>query len=147
MKPVSHTILSGVTSAAFAYATHAWWATIVCFLSGIFIDLDHFLDFALHKKKIPFRYKELFAFCADEKDGRMYLILHSYELFALYWLAVTFYQADAVWIGLGVGVTIHMIADQVANPLKPLAYFLSYRIKQGFEKRNIFRPEYYAKMR
>lgn len=147
MKPSEHTVISVVTSGIFYAGTHSWPGTVMCFLSGIFIDLDHHLDFVLNKGRFPWKYPDLWSFAAEEKDGKFFLIFHSYELFAVLWFAVLYFHLDPVWFGMMVGATVHMIADQAANPASPLAYFFIYRLKHGFEKKWVFDSEYYKTLK
>jgi len=143
MKPISHVAVSAVTSVVFGYVTQSWTATLACFISGILFDLDHVLDYIIHKKRIPFRLSELEAFCSEEKGGKLYLIFHCYELMILYWLLVVIFGAGVFWIGIGIGITIHFIADEIVNPLRPLSYWFVYRIKHRFDKKGIFKKDLY----
>ncbi len=146
MSPTKHTIASGVVSTAFFFATHSWEGTLACFLSGIFIDLDHIIDFWIAKNRFPFRYKDLYSFCAFEKSGKLYLLFHSWELLSSLWLLCIFFKMDPVWLGFTVGITTHMIFDAFTNSLRPLAYFMVYRIKHDFSKAAAFPEEDYKKL-
>ena len=146
MSPVSHVIASALTSAGFAAATHSVEGTVVCFLSGIFIDIDHHFDLWLHKKKILLNPRDLFHFCEKEKDGKLYLIFHSYELLALLWFSLLMFKWNMRWWGLASGISVHLILDQIFNPLKFGTYFWVYRFKNKFAKEAIFPPKYYSQM-
>lgn len=145
MSPTSHAVISAGTSAVFWYATGSVPGAIVCFLSGIFIDLDHHLDYWLNKKELPLDYKKLLYFSEVEKEGKPYLFLHSYELLALLWIAVFYYGLGPVWSGLVLGLSVHMIADQICNPVRPLAYFFIYRLKHGFHRGKLLTEDDYKK--
>ena len=145
MRPIHHISISAVTSIAVAYGTRSWPASLVCFLSGILIDLDHLLDFWLAKKKIILSYQALWSFCGKEKDGRLYLIFHSYEIMAVGWLLYAYLQPSVIWLGLLVGMTVHLICDQIFNDFRAFSYFFIYRIKHRFKKEYIFVPGYYEK--
>jgi hypothetical protein len=139
MKPTHHVIISGGVSAVFGFWIQSWSAVFACFLSGIFIDLDHHLDYWLIKKEIPLSYKKLLHFCHQEPDARLYLFLHSYELIFIFWACIYYFEWNAVCLGVAVGVTAHIICDEIFNPMRPLAYFLTYRIKHGFERRSLLK--------
>ena len=143
MSPVVHVVTSGVVSAGFAYFTHSWSGTLVCFLSGIFIDLDHYFDYWIYKKKISFNYNDLYVFCSGRKEGRLYLIFHSYELFALMWILWAGQQNSHWLLGMVIGTTIHFILDLLVNPVQPLGYSFCYRWKTGFRKEFFYTPEYF----
>ena len=147
MTPAGHVVISAATGGIFLYSTHSWAGAVACFFSGIFIDLDHHLDFYLEKGKIPLRYSELLYFCEKEKTGKLYLFFHSYELLALFWLLIMFLHLGYFWSGLALGLTTHLIADQIFNPLKPLGYFLIYRIRNDFDKAKIFVDDFYHSLK
>ena len=148
MSPITHTVVSAAVSVAFYQKTQSVSGTVVCFLSGIFIDIDHFFDYWIAKKKVSLSYKGLKAYCAREKAGKLYLIFHSYELLALLWYFVlTMPQLPMVWLGLAVGTSAHIMLDRMGNPIKPWGYFLAYRAKHRFSKRKFFPKELYERMR
>jgi len=143
MMPSKHAVISAGVSAALLIGLKSWPAAAVCFLSGVFIDIDHHLDYYLDRKKFPFRFQELVDFCANQSTGKLYLIFHSYEGLAFYWFLIYYYQLGFIWIGLAVGVTQHMICDQICNPFRPLSYFFIYRWRYGFERKYIFKEDYF----
>ena len=146
MTPTSHVIASTLTSAVFFAVTHSWEGTAACFLSGIFIDIDHHFDLWIHKKKILWDIKHIYDFCEREKEGKLYLIFHSYELLAVFWLCLIFFHWNVVWWGLAVGLTVHIILDQIFNTtITPFTYFLWYRIQKKFTKELLFAPDFYTK--
>ena len=146
MSPSKHIVASGMISAAFAGYTHSWDGTMACFLSGIFIDLDHIIDFWIAKKRFPRQYRDLYSFCANEKAGKLHLVFHSYELLAVLWFLCFFSKWNPVWLGITIGMTLHIIFDALTNSLKPFVYFMIYRIKHNFSKAAAFPEEDYEKL-
>jgi len=143
MRPTHHVIISAGVSSIFALWVKSWGAVCACFLSGIFIDLDHHLDYWLAKKELPLSYKKLLDFCTNDHRTKLYLFLHSYELLFLFWLSIYYFDLNVIWLGIAVGMTIHILCDEVANPLRPLAYFLTYRMKNKFERKHFFKKGYH----
>lgn len=141
-----HIIVSGITSGIFAFFSRSANAAIVCFLSGIFIDIDHVFDFWITKKKLFFSYKDLDTFCSQEKTGKLYLSFHSIEPILILWLIILYLNLNIVWVGLAVGLSLHLLLDITTNPLRPIAYFLYYRLKQRFKKEFLFTEEYYREI-
>ena len=139
MKPTHHVIISGGVSIAFAFWVKSWTAVCACFLSGIFIDLDHHLDYFLERKELPLSYKKLVDFLENDHRSRLYLVLHSYELIALLWASIFYFQLNAVWLGAAIGFTTHIFCDEIVNPLRPLSYFLTYRVKHNFCREMFFK--------
>ena len=143
MKPTHHLLISAALSILLLIWFKSWHAALACLLGGVFIDLDHHLDYFIDKKKIPLSYQELFDFGAHGTESKLYLFLHSYELLTLFWLLIWYLHLNDIWIGLALGFSVHMICDQIVNPVRPLGYFLIYRMKYGFERKHIFTKEYF----
>jgi len=143
MKPVHHVIISGGVTLVFAFWVKSTGALAACFFSGIFIDLDHHLDYYLARKELPLSYRKLFDFCKYERQSKLYLLLHTYELVFLLWFCIFTLSLDNIWFGTAIGVTIHMLCDEIVNPLRPLSYFLTYRIKHNFSRKMFFKKGYF----
>src|SRR3989338_9530959 len=127
MSPTRHAIISAGGSLGIVYITHSWTAAVFCFLSGVLIDIDHVFDYWAAKRRVFFSYEELVMFCGKEKEGRLYLIFHSYELLAAGWILYLFTQPSVVWLGFLIGVTVHLLCDQYYNDFRSFSYFLTYR--------------------
>ena len=146
MSPVYHTVYAGFFSAVYGSVTHSLWGSVLCFVSGVLMDLDHLLDYILAKKRLTFSYKTLLSYFGSEKSGKIYIIFHSYEFIFLLWLFIAFYQLSVVWVGLAVGVTTHILLDKFHNPIRPFVYFLTYRMKNKFNKESIYPEDYFKRM-
>jgi membrane-bound metal-dependent hydrolase YbcI (DUF457 family) len=137
MKPIYHVMISVAAGAVIAYQSKSLYAGAACLVGGVLIDLDHHLDYFISKRKMP-TYQELKSFCEEDRSWKPYLIFHSYELFLLLWICLFYFKLGAVWMGLGVGLTLHIICDQLFNPCKPLSYFFLYRLANRFDQSRIF---------
>jgi hypothetical protein len=142
MRARYHVIASAGISLGFQAAMHSWPATLGCFLSGILIDVDHYLEYYIVRKEFPFQYKDLVKFCMENKQKKLYLVFHAYEYLILLWFSIFFFSLGKIWIGIAVGLTTHLIFDQFTNPIKPLFYFLTFRIKNKFETIKMTSEEY-----
>jgi len=143
MRPTYHVMISGGVTLVFALWVKSTGALVACFLSGIFIDLDHHLDYYLAQKELPLNFKKLVDFCRDDQQSKLHLFLHSYELLFLLWFSIYYFSLETVWLGIAVGFTMHIICDEIANPMRPLSYFLTYRIKHNFSRKMLFKKGYY----
>lgn len=142
MKPSHHAVVSiGLAAGVWSYLNSPS-AAIACVVCGVFIDIDHHLDYWIDQGKFPWRYKDLAEYCPEVNRGKLYLIFHSWELLTLYWMVVYFLRLKGIWLGAAVGVSVHMICDQIVNPFKPLGYFTWYRMKHQFSRRKIFTEDY-----
>ncbi len=133
MKLMSHGVSFSVTAGVYYCLISNWPSTIVCFLSGILIDLDHMADFYRHHRQFCRSLKELEDFCDKKRGGKIYLLFHSYELLGLGWIIL--YNYPRLWLlALLIGVSVHLILDQVFNGVYPWAYFVIYRAYHKFPR-------------
>jgi len=145
MKVKYHIAASAGISLACQVTMHSWPATLGCFFSGVLIDLDHYLEYCIFRKKFPFRYKDLVDFCWYNEESRLYLFFHAYEYLFVLWFLIYFFSLGKVWFGVALGLTTHLLFDQWINPGKPLFYFLIFRIKNQFEKIQTVSARYYQR--
>lgn len=142
MRPGHHAVISLGLSALVVWGFRSWTAAFFCFLSGVFIDIDHCLDYCFIKKKFPFRYRQLLDYCEKDPQWRPYLIFHSYELLLLFWMSIYYFRLNEIWIAAALSASVHLLCDQMSNPFKLLAYFFIYRFKHGFERKEIFNDDH-----
>jgi hypothetical protein len=144
MRTRYHIAASAGISLGFQAVGHSWPATLGCFLSGILIDTDHYLEYIIFRKKFPFRYQDLVEFCNDTTVNKQYLAFHAYEFLFVLWLSIYFFALGKIWAGIALGLTTHMLLDQWTNPIKPLFYFMTFRFKNQFEKRKTLSEKYFS---
>lgn len=63
---------------------------------------------------------------------KLYLVFHSYEMVLLLWAAVYLRLLGGIWVAIAIGLTQHLIFDQLTNGLNTFAYFFTYRASKGF---------------
>lgn len=119
-----------ISSAAYFYVRSLEFALVSCAV-GIFIDLDHFVDYFLNHK-FSLKLKEIYRACDSLDLKKLYVVLHSYELAALLWLAIYLLSLPLMWSAVALGMTQHLIFDQITNPITARGYFLLYRIFKRF---------------
>jgi membrane-bound metal-dependent hydrolase YbcI (DUF457 family) len=81
----------------------------------------------------------------NHKEKRLYLFFHAYEYLFVLWLLIYFSYLGKFWIGIAIGLTTHLIFDQFTNPIKPPFYFLTYRIINKFETKNMVTKEFFER--
>lgn len=140
MKPIKHAIISAGLGVLIILWLKSFWGAFACLLSGVFIDIDHHLDYYIAKKKFPWTYRELVNHCEKNQTGKLYLIFHSYELLMILWIIVFVYKLDTVYLSIAIGLSIHLLCDQFSNKMKPLAYFTFYRMCHRFNKEKMKYP-------
>jgi len=134
----THITTSAIFAATIYYITSSLTASISAFLGGIFIDLDHLIDFLAFSGE-RFSIHTLFAWC-DEKWEKSIFIFHSYELHIIFALIIYRYP-HPVLSGISSGMVLHLLLDQIGNrymlkkySIRPLFYFFTFRLLKGFQK-------------
>jgi hypothetical protein len=138
MRPTGHMVTSAISAGVVGIGTHSVGAAVACFMSGVLIDLDHFLDYIL-ARGFTFSYKKFSQAMYQLELPRYFLVLHSYEFIVLFWIWIILTQAAPIWIGIGVGTTIHVLMDQLFNKRFIAAYCFTYRALKGFKKSALMR--------
>ncbi|MBX9567539.1 MAG: hypothetical protein K2X77_01535 [Candidatus Obscuribacterales bacterium] len=107
-------------------------AGIASFLVGWLIDVDHVVDYVKAHGWRP-NWEKISEAKHEHYSGKLYLLLHSYELLALFFLLFKKPEKRAYRVGITLSVLTHLLLDQKCNPCrKPLTYFLAHRAYKGF---------------
>ena len=118
MKPVGHSIVSAGLGVCLWAFTNSIWAAVITFLSGILIDADHLLD--------------LILVIRASRRTRVIIFLHAWEWALALLLAASLLSWNPIVTALAIGVSGHLLTDQIANGLPPLTYFIIYRARKRF---------------
>ena len=136
MNPEYHiaasTIISGIIHALF----NSWAITTTSFITGVFIDVDHIIDYAI-AHGIRFDIKHFFRFFYEEKYKKITLILHGWEWLAGLTLAAWLTDWNPWVIGALIGWSQHMIFDKILNISTFSSYSLLWRWNKRFESKSI----------
>jgi len=126
MKAITHAVVSLVIGIPLYLALSSFEAFIVCFLTGVFLDVDHFIDYLWRSKKRSL--KKFFALGPGYFDNPHSTdkFLHSIEIFSLLIILIMLFQ-PILGIGIIVGFIGHIALDLVGFGFSPLHFFLLYR--------------------
>lgn len=131
MKLPHHVAASAVVSGALYAAFRSPGLTIASFLSGVFIDLDHLLDYA-REHGITLDPAHFFDACHERQFERAVLVLHGWEWLAVLGVAAWLTAWNPWVLGALVGVAQHLALDQLHNRASRWGYSLVWRWKNGF---------------
>lgn len=132
MRTLGHVI----TSAGIGLATYHRYkhpgAAIASFLAGFLIDLDHVVDYVkAHGWQV--NWSKVNEAKHEHYSGKLYLLLHSYELIALFFLLFRHPEKHPYRVGVTVSLLAHLLLDQKCNPCRKAGtYFLYNRIRKRF---------------
>ena len=125
MHPRVHIPVS-LSAAALIYAhTGSVAAGVVCVASGVLVDIDHFIDYAIRFLWNRFsrggaihRFQgEVVPIKIQERRWEKHLFVHSIECAILSWVFYA-YTDNLVLFGFAVGYSIHLILDVIGNHWK-----------------------------
>mgnify|MGYP001222875262 CR=1 FL=1 len=122
-----HILSSAVLAAAVCFISSDLSYGLIFLLGGIFIDLDHLFDYFSYKDKFSLR--DFFGNVYLD-SGRVYVLLHSWELNALILAAALVFKSYGLFV-LFLALSLHLAIDN-AQRKNPMFYLLSYRIAKEF---------------
>lgn len=105
----------------------------ISFVSGILIDLDHIIDY-YKNNGFTLNPGVVYDACLDIKFDTLYIIFHSYEIVIVLWIAIACLSLSNAWKAAAIGITQHVIFDNLTNPMRKMGYFFTYRAMKGFRK-------------
>ena len=149
MKARYHVALSAALSLPFLFVGECWMA-LACLLFGIFIDVDHQLDFYLLFGRFTWSITELSEELKEHNNPVFFCPLHSLEFIILLVLLSWWF---GMFIGAVVSVTAHLITDVLFNKLfnrhkeldpelDPFRSFFLYRARGELRLYEEFRRNY-----
>ena len=119
-------------------------AVIFCFIGGVLIDLDHFIEYIIHRGLKTLNPRQIYQGCASlikrSKNDikKVHFIFHAAELALLLWAAFLFTK-KIYFLSAACGYSVHLAMDMRAGTLRPDAYFLFTRIKNNFQTARLLR--------
>ncbi len=115
----------------------SWGLAISCFIMGIFIDLDHFIDY-IRENGWSFKIKNFFQVCHTCQFNRIFLLLHGWEWLILWGIAAWLTDWNPWMVGAFIGFSQHIVLDVFYNGSNLLPYSLIWRWKKDFHFDTIF---------
>ena len=137
MRAVNHGLVSLAAGGSLWLGLDSLAAGAACFLSGLLLDLDHLVDYLLHRPRKN-TFLDLVDVCENCRLERVVLPLHSWELLPLAAALALVPGQGALAAGLLAGLATHLGADQLVNPVTGRAYFLIHRWRNGFRRAAFF---------
>lgn len=136
---LGHHIGFSATLSVFLYmVTRSWTLSSACLISGIFIDMDHVIDFLIIYG-LPFNIKRFFrVFYHELQFKQVYLIFHGWEWLTLLFVVAWLTGWNPLLTGILFGSGHHMILDCVNNGGNVWSYSLIWRWRNNFDFKTTF---------
>jgi hypothetical protein len=146
MKIQGHILTSAGISGVLYFLLRSVPGALTCFIVGVFIDLDHLLDYAVnHGPRL--RWRHFFAVFREHIFTKVLVLLHAWEwvllLLGIVWLT----DRHPASVGAFIGFLSHMVLDKLTNENRPGAYFITWRLLRGFAAEAFLPPEEIERMR
>lgn len=132
MKLHHHAAISTTISLLLFMIFKSWYLSIACFISGVFIDLDHFVDY-FREQGINLDIKNFFKTCEKAQFEKIVLFFHGWEWLLLLSLSAWFWGWNLIVVGITIGVGHHLILDAYYNRADIKTYSLIWRWSKGFD--------------
>ncbi len=100
-------------------------AVVAALIVGVFIDLDHVPDY--------------YRWLIQGKTDRVTFFAHSYEFIVPALVVSYFSEWSPIAVAATIAFIVHVVSDQIFNPVAPLTYFLTYRIFKRFRREALIR--------
>ena len=134
----AHLIVSLAIGGLFYIYTRELRLLLAAIAGGILIDTDHLIDYYYcYRQGFSIR---KFISVSYLKSGRIYVLLHSWELAGLLLIASFMVPFGLVVVVFSLSLAVHLVIDSI-HQKTILPYFLIYRLYHGFNARVIL-PHY-----
>lgn len=144
MKLIHHIAISIGVSALVWAIFRSSTAALACFLTGVFLDIDHLIDYTLNYG-LRFRVKHFFKAFEYETFENIFVFLHSWEFIVIYLALLWLVDWKPVATGAVIGILVHLLLDHLFNDHSKFAYFLSYRLFHRFSGKHFYGADEYHK--
>ena len=105
---------------------------VASLVAGVCIDVDHVLDYLIQFGIASDWRSNFFRSFYERQYDRIYILLHGWEWAAALILAAAL-LGNPLLIGAAIGVTQHLIQDQMSNGGHAAVYSLLWRIAMRFD--------------
>lgn len=125
MAPQGHAIISAGIGVVIWAFTRSVTAGATAVAVGVFMDLDHLLDY--------------YFWLWKEKRRYLWLVLHGYELIVPMFLVSWLSGWNPIILAATLAHLGHLVTDQFTNNPPTFTYFLSYRFAKRFRARELMK--------
>lgn len=133
MKVVVHVAVSLVIGIPLYFAFPSVDTYVFCFLTGVFLDVDHFIDYLWWSKDKSLKKFFILGPSYFDDPHSTDRFLHSIDLFSLFAVPIMLLQ-PALGIGIIVGFASHIVLDFVGFGFSLFYFFFLYRFVFGKRK-------------
>ena len=139
MRPIWHILSSLVLGVIIFFFTREIIASLIAFLAGVFIDLDHLIDFWASEPENAFSVKQFFYMDKHLKskgDHYTFIFFHAWE-WVIILVILTLYYSNIYFVSFVLAVALHLALDSINNHFfeeeNQLVYSIIFRAFHKFD--------------
>lgn len=137
MKPGYHAASSALVAGILYLLFKSWSMALACFLSGIFIDIDHIYDY-IKQFGFPFKVKDFVNTVYNNGISRLTFVFHSWEILLLLGIIAWFTNWNTWLAGTFIGFSLHIVLDKLNNGERLRTYSFIWRWGKQFKFEDTF---------
>lgn len=130
MKVQHHVGISLILAIGLFTAFRSVSLSVATFLTGIFIDIDHSLDY-LREYGWRFDIKFFFHSFNHTLYKKVILLFHGWE-WAIILVICSIASQNQIVTGITIGIWTHLLCDQFTNGVSRWGYFFFFRLRRDF---------------
>ncbi|MGH2366073.1 MAG: hypothetical protein ACRDHX_15675 [Chloroflexota bacterium] len=137
MRPQGHIVVSVGLGTLFWARSRDIWTLVISLLFGVLVDLDHLFDYFYAERRLTFDLHEFLGTRYWKKSGRLFVLFHGFEYLPLVYFVWQGLKGHRWAVAATSAMSVHLLADHLLNELRPLGYFVLYRLAHGFRAADI----------
>jgi hypothetical protein len=108
------------------------WTMVLSLAFGVLVDLDHFIDYWYSEGRVCFDLHTFLRTRYWKKSKHIFVLFHAFEYLPLVFLGWRALKGNRWAVAATAAMSSHVLADHFINELRPLGYFITYRLAHRF---------------
>ena len=137
MRPRGHIVASAGLGAIFWVRSRDVRTMLLSLVFGVLVDVDHLIDYWYAEGRVSLDAREFLRARYWRKSGRIFVLFHAFEYLPplfFFWQA---WRGRKWAVAATSAMSVHLVADHFVNDLRPLGYFILYRVAHRFRAAEI----------
>lgn len=139
MRLKGHLVSAAPLGLVVGWAAGSAQAGLAAALAAGLLDGDHVLDYVVSNGRFE-SLGHMFRYCYRGRLKRFLLLAHAYEVWLVGLWLLPLWLPPSLVQGLLAGWLLHLVLDQLFNPVNPWTYFLGWRLAHRFEASAVLTP-------
>jgi hypothetical protein len=137
LRPQAHVAVSAGLGAIFWAKSRDWRTMALSLAFGVLVDLDHVFDYLYSERRLTWDTRTFMRTRYWRRSGRIFVLFHAFEYLPMVFFMWQAFKGRKWAVAATSAMSSHVLADHFVNELRPLGYFISYRILHRFKAEEI----------